>query len=150
MPLPERLPHFGSGTGPVTIASVCQVAGRWGLDPTFAEKLLRASQTLPFATWIFSGARSSRHQSATSPTPFDQSTHADRDPDGCPRLATGADVQPVSPGVRIDLSAVAFMGRAWQNQGLRWGGGAPVGDDGIPVGNERWHVDMGARPNPPR
>lgn len=130
---------------PISDLVVCEFAGDWGISPALALKLVLAQEELPFPLHIFSGARSRRHQQNLSSTPFDVSTHANEDTDGCARLATGADVQPLSPGVRLSGPAVAQMGAAFVRQGLRWGGGAPVGDDGIPVGVERWHVDLGPR-----
>ncbi|MFG0329819.1 MAG: hypothetical protein ACF8PN_07980 [Phycisphaerales bacterium] len=140
---PETLPNPASEI--VSSERLCDIAARWGITAQLAWKLIRAAADVPFDIWIFSGARSVAHQERVSSTPFDRSTHADTDARGCPRLATGADVQPVSPGVRLSGAAVAQLGAAMVRQGLRWGGGAGVGDDGIPVGNERWHFDLGPR-----
>lgn len=144
--IPERIPN--PRTTPISDLVVCELAGDWGISPALAMKLVLAQEELPFDLWIFSGARTRATQDRVSSTPFETSTHADHDATGCPRLATGADVQPVSPGVRSVPAAVAQMGAAFVRQGLRWGGGAPVGDDGIPVGVERWHVDLGPRRPP--
>ena len=129
-------------------AKMCTIAERWGLDSDLARRIVEAQAEIPFDLWIFSGARDSFKQAQVSRTPFHLSTHADTDERGCPRLSTGADVQPSSPAIRKMPMAVAQMGAAFVRHGLRWGGGAPVGDDGIPVGNERWHVDLGPRRPP--
>lgn len=121
------------------------MAATWQIDERLADRLSRAQQELPFDLWIFSGSRSRSEQERVSTTPFARSTHADRREDGCPRLATGADVQPILPGIRLSTPAVAQMGAAFVRAGLRWGGGADVDEVGIPVGNERWHVDLGPR-----
>lgn len=129
----------------VSNLELCDLASRWGIHVGLAEQLIRAAGELPFDIWIFSGARSQEEQAGLGSVPFNVSTHADRDERGCFRLATGVDVQPVSPAVRLSGAAVAQLGAAMIRQGLRWGGGAPVGDDGIPVGVERWHFDRGPR-----
>lgn len=144
MPLPETLPDALAATP----ADVCAFADRWGVEPALMLRAIQAAGDVPFDVWIFSGARSATEQSRLSPTPFSVSTHADHDAQGCPRLATGIDMQPVSPGVRLSSAAVAQLGAAAVFRGLRWGGGAPVGDDGIPVGVERWHFDLGPRAPP--
>lgn len=146
--IPQRLPNPFSD--PTTPTQVCAIADRWGLDPNVVDRLIAARGEVPFDLWIFSGSRSEGHQRSVSSTPFDSSTHADVDLDGCPRLATGADVQPVDIANRLDLVTIAQMGAAFTRAGLRWGGGAPVGDlssdePGFPVGVERWHVDLGPR-----
>lgn len=132
----------------VTRADICSLAERLQVSPELIDRVVTAAARVPFDLWIFSGARTRAHQEAISNTPFDLSTHADTDARGCRRLATGVDVQPRAPGIRLSSAAVAQMGAAMVHAGLRWGGGAPVGDDGIPIGNERWHVDLGPRAPP--
>lgn len=145
--LPQRVPNPKRDL--VTPGTVCEIADRWKVRPNLIHKVVQAQGDLPFDLWIFSGARSREHQEEVSDTPFEISTHANRDRTGCPRLATGVDVQPVSPGVRAIKAAVAQMGAALTLRGLRWGGGAPVDDTGVPVGNEAWHVDLGPRSTHP-
>lgn len=145
MPLPEKIPN--PSRVPISDLVVCELAFDWGISPELASRLVAVQGELPFDIWIFSGARSRREQSRFA-LPFDRSTHADHDAFGCPRLSTGADVQPVSPAVRLSRPAVAQLGAAAVRQGLRWGGGAPVDDTGIPVGNEAWHFDLGPREPP--
>lgn len=144
--IPRRVPN--PRTDAVTRATICQLADRMGVSPELLDRLTHAQAQLPFELHIFSAARSRDHQARVSSTPFDRSTHADEDTRGCPRLATGVDVQPVQAGIRQSGAAVAQMGAAFVHAGLRWGGGAPVGADGIPVDNERWHVDLGPRAPP--
>lgn len=141
--LPDRIPN--SRIEPVSNESFCRMAEKWGVSPDLLWRLIQTAGELPFDIMIFSGARARGEQERVSGTTFDRSTHANEDPNGCPRYATGADVQPVSPGVRSVPAAVAQLGAAAVRAGLRWGGGAPVGPDGIPVGNERWHFDLGPR-----
>lgn len=143
MSIPETVPN--PRVRIVSNADLCDLAKRWGISQTLAARLVAGVMDLPFDVWIFSGARSRESQSNVSNTSFERSTHADTDEFGCPRLATGVDVQPVSPAIRISDLAVAQLGAAMVRQGLRWGGGAAVGDDGIPVGVERWHFDLGPR-----
>jgi len=142
--IPQRVPNLR--VEPFDMAQLCAMASAWGVAPTLVDKVVKAASTLPYDLWIFSGSRGREHQTEISATPFDESTHADEDANGCARLATGLDVQPISPGVRVSLTDVAQMGAAMVLQGLRWGGGAPFDDTGFPVGNERWHVDLGPRP----
>lgn len=143
MSFPQRIPN------PVRVfvstEAICDLAERWGISFDLAYRLTTAAGELPFDLWIFSGARTPDEQSGLQSIDFNISTHADRDARGCPREATGADVQPISIGVRESPMAVAQMGAAFVRAGLRWGGGAPVDDTGIPIGNERWHVDLGPR-----
>lgn len=143
MPFPENIPH--RGLEPAGSHEACDLAESWRIHPSLALSLIAAQAELPFRLWIFSGARSRGLQERISHTPFELSTHADTDSRGCPRPSTGADVQPVDPGIRLSGPAVAQMGAAFTRAGLRWGGGADVGPDGIPVGDERWHVDLGPR-----
>jgi len=137
--IPQKVPNPR-----VEPVDACSFADRWGIDLQLAGRVIAAAGDLPFDVWIFSGSRSQGLQEDISDTPFAVSTHADRD-NGCDRLSTGADVQPVSPANRSDLVVVAQMGAAFVRHGLRWGGGARIGPDGIPRGAERWHVDLGPR-----
>lgn len=131
----------------VSVEQVCEIAALWGLDPRLVGKVIAGRGRIAFDVWIFSGARDRETQEGVSNTPFDRSTHADSDAFGCPRLATGVDVQPVSPALRLSDVVVAQFGAAMVISGLRWGGGAPVTETGIPVGKERWHFDLGPRPH---
>lgn len=143
MPIPSKIPN--PRTEPGWALRVCELAESWQVEPILLHKIALAQAELPFDLHLFSGARTRAHQERISSTPFDISTHANEDAMGCPRLATGVDVQPALPGVRVIDSAAAQMGAAFVHQGLRWGGGADVEETGIPEGNERWHVDLGPR-----
>lgn len=132
---------------------MCAVADRWGIDPVLSWKLMLTAAKLPFDIQIFSGARTREQQEQLEregrPTaPFDVSTHADETASGCPRRATGADVQPIDGGVRVIRAAIAQLGAAAVSAGLRWGGGSPVQADGIP--SDFWHFDLGPRSDPHR
>lgn len=150
--IPQRVPNpFNELVGD----QLCAIADRWGLEPDLVQALINARGELPFDIWIFSGSRSRSHQGQISRTPFALSTHADEDETGCPRLSTGADVQPVDIANRMTRAPsietavflpVAQFGAAMTRARLRWGGGAPTNPDtGFPAGVEVWHVDMGPR-----
>jgi len=151
--IPQRVPNPFSE--PVDESMVCAIANRWGLEPVLVDRLIEARNILPFDISIFSGRRELEHQRNVSGTAFDRSTHASHDAGGCERLATGADVQPTSPGNRVTRAPnpeaalflpVAQFGAAVMRSGLRWGGGAALNPrTGFPEGNEVWHVDLGPR-----
>ena len=97
-----------------------------------------ATETGGKAVWIVSGWRSAAEQRRLSrqgrPTaPDDLSTHR-----SCP--ATGVDI---SLGFMPTNFMKAIWGRLTLVQGLRWGGGGPVLESGIPV--DWQHVDTGPR-----
>lgn len=147
--IPQRVPN--PRVDPEAAEMVCALAQRWGIAVELADRLGRMAAMLPFDISIFSGARSRAEQQALEErgrpaTPFATSTHADTDERGCPREATGADVWPTLAGIRESDAAVAQFGSAAVHAGLRWGGGSPVGDSGIPL--DRWHVDLGPRRPP--
>lgn len=149
--IPRRIPN--PRTEPVDAGIICAIANKWGVQPLLIHRLTEAQRMLPFDLWIFSGARDREEQEAlrdepgSQAAPFELSTHADTDERGCPRLATGADVQPADAGIRVITAAVAQMGMAVTLAGLRWGGGSPVDEAGIP--SDRWHVDLGPRSTHP-
>jgi hypothetical protein len=144
--IPERIPSSDDlGDGVEWARAVCELAQRWQVDAQLLYAIAHAQAALPFRLHIFSGSRTAEEQRRLSSTPFALSTHADHDQAGCPRNASGVDVQPILPGVRASRAAVAQMGAAFVLRGLRWGGGAPVDSEGIPVAPEMWHVDLGPR-----
>jgi len=129
---PERI----SGTDP------CDLAVTWGLDVTFASKLAVAVAQYEEQTrgtvFITSGFRTKQSQDRLRrqgrPTADDdRSTHR-----SCP--ATGADVM-------LGFAPVRVQKHIWGNvlflNGLRWGGGSPMDENGIPT--DWQHVDMGPR-----
>lgn len=135
--LPEPVPRLYG-------RDACQWAERWGIDYELAEKLVVAQRnfSLDVANIGFrirSGFRSVEEQRelerAGRPTaPEDLSTHT-----SCP--ATGADLDLV--GVAVTQVSKIHFGRSVVEAGLRWGGGSPVNEVGIP---SDWnHVDLGPR-----
>lgn len=140
MPLRETLP--GPFEPVVDQVDVCAFASRWGIVLRLAEGLFRMARGLPFAIQMISGSRSRSNQTGVSETPFELSTHANEREDGCPRLATGADITPsVAPVQAVKLA----IGTEAALAGLRWGGGAMTDDLGIPLDPEWRHVDLGPR-----
>lgn len=117
-----------------------ELCNEYQLDGRLVEKLLRVLEAVERETgltWtVISGFRSAAEQSELQrqgrPTaPEGCSTHR-----VCP--ATGADVRVASFPTR---TMRATFGRIATEHGLRWGGGSPVDDAGIPID---WnHVDLG-------
>lgn len=135
MPIPQRIDPEAPGT------AVCDMADRWQIHYQLAWGLFSMSRMLPFGISIISGYRTPERQrellndpDATA-APVDRSTHT-----SCP--ATGADLRPHVDV--IDDQVKRAIGSAAQMVGLRWGGGARR-VNGIPVGNEWRHVDLGPR-----
>jgi len=126
----------------VTDSEACDLARRWAVSVDTMERLWLAAQDFLIETGrpvsIISGWRSSAEQKRLSrqgrPTAADdRSTHR-----SCP--ATGVDV---SLGPRPSGFLKATWGRFTLIYGLRWGGGSPVDDGGIPL--DWQHVDTGPR-----
>jgi len=121
----------------------CRLAQTWLISNELAQRLVEMTRRLPFGLWIYSGYRSPEDQQQLVNDPektaaaVDLSTHTT-----CP--ATGADI---TPDVEATRAIKAEMGAVAIQVGLRWGGGAPVDDVGIPVGAEWHHVDLGPRRN---
>ena len=124
-------------------ADVCALSERWGVAPDTIRPLVLSAQDFAEETggkvvWIISGWRSAAEQRRLSrqgrPTAPDAlSTHR-----SCP--ATGVDI---SLGLLPSNFMKAIWGRITLVHGLRWGGGGPVFESGIPVD---WpHVDRGPR-----
>jgi uncharacterized protein YcbK (DUF882 family) len=120
---------------------ICDLSIRWQVAPELAVKLFLLAASLPFSLSIISGYRSPEHQEklrrdpSSGAAPVHLSTHT-----SCP--ATGADVR--VNGIAVDDQVKLTIGRAAERLGLRWGGGASR-VNGIPIGNEWAHVDMGPR-----
>jgi len=126
------------------VADHCDLAGRWGISPDLALRIVRSAQDFERETgrsaWIISGWRSEEEQDALRrrgrPAARNElSTHLT-----CP--ATGADVWLGPLPTRIQK---AIWGRIAVMNGLRWGGGSStsVAQAGIP---SDWpHVDLGPR-----
>lgn len=123
-------------------ARVCDLAARWKVSPDTMDRVWLAAQDFTVQTgrpvYIISGWRSSAEQARLSrqgrpAAPDARSTHR-----SCP--ATGVDIS-------LGLGPSGFMKATWGRltliYGLRWGGGSPVGDGGIPT--DWQHVDTGPR-----
>jgi len=126
----------------ITNSDVCRLARRWTVALDTMDRVWLAAQDFSVETgrpvWIISGWRSREQQRRLSrkgrPTAADdRSTHR-----SCP--ATGVDI---SLGPRPTGFIKATWGRFTLIYGLRWGGGSPVGDGGIP--SDWQHVDTGPR-----
>jgi len=132
------LPELLEGTD---CATLCE---RWGIAPELAASLLvvdeRWRATFPGlgGPSIISGFRTREEQEELSEqgrpaAPDDLSTHR-----SCP--ATGADLSlpvAVTADVKVDFGMIVMVA------GLRWGGGSPLDEQGIPTD---WnHVDLGPR-----
>ena len=126
----------------LTNADYCDLSERWLVDPgTMRRVVLSANdfwQETRTRVRIVSGHRTRSEQKNLRrrgrPTaPDELSTHRT-----CP--ATGVDVSLGFAPTRIQK---AIWGRIVTMQGLRWGGGGPVDDGGIPL--DWQHVDRGPR-----
>ena len=127
----------------ITDSDPCALAGRWRVALDTMERLWLSAQDFERETGgrrvrIISGFRTAAEQRRLSragrPTATDAlSTHR-----SCP--ATGVDI---SLGLLPSNFMKATWGRLTLINGLRWGGGGPVFESGIPVD---WpHVDRGPR-----
>jgi hypothetical protein len=132
--VPERETIAGRDT--------CQLAEKWGVRPDIMQKAIRAADIYLMQTrspvWIISGYRSSAEQQRLGkmgrPTAADEkSTHRT-----CP--ATGMDI---SLGSWVARDKKVYWGQVVELVGLRWGGGSPVDDHGIP--SDWQHIDTGPR-----
>lgn len=135
--IPQRVP------GPLDLeADVCLFAEHWTISTELAHRIQTMQSHFPFLLSIFSGYRTREHQEQllrdgqTNLSP-DVSTHC-----SCP--ATGADLN-VDTLVASQYVKNLF-GQAATKAHLRWGGGAPF-KDGVPIGKEWHHVDLGPRQN---
>jgi len=126
----------------VRSADACRLAQVWGVDEGVMEKIGTAADLFArFAgrpVYIISGFRTRREQSFLSRTgrpaaPDSLSTHR-----SCP--ATGVDI---SLGVPVPSDLIRFWGELLELNGLRWGGGSPADDRGIPT--DWQHADRGPR-----
>lgn len=123
-------------------ADPCELAARWGVSQDLARRLFLSAEDFFFQTrarvWIISGYRTRAEQGDLRrrgrPTASDEtSTHRT-----CP--ATGADV---SIGVLPVRTQKHIWGRILFMNGLRWGGGSQIDENGIP--SDWQHVDLGPR-----
>ena len=115
---------------------------KWGLECNFAYRVAKFIDEAEFALGrdveIISGFRSRKEQEQLSkegrPTaPFYLSNHTT-----CP--ATAIDI---SMGFARTREMKLILGHQAHLNGLRWGGGSPLDDDGLP---SDWnHFDLGPR-----
>ncbi len=131
--IPERIPEHSDGH-----LAFCNWIAKWGLSAILGAKLQKMQELFPTNLLIFSGFRTRDQQDALEregrPTaPFDSSTHTT-----CP--ATGADVR---PDIAWDAAVELTFGLAAATAGLRWGGGGPIDERGIPT--DISHLDLGPR-----
>lgn len=124
---------------PTTVAQICPFASVWGISIELATKLACMQMSFPVGLVIFSGARTEAEQDALRDAgnltaDNDRSTHL-------ARPATGADVR---PNIAMDDVVAHAFGLAAVNAGMRWGGGSPMNERGIP--SDRFHLDLGRRP----
>lgn len=128
----------GLRQGVTPTSDPCEISTRWKLDDRVARALVRMASRLPFGFRIISGHRTREEQlelarQGRPAAPDHLSTHR-----SCP--ATGVDIW---PDVEPTRPVKATLGAAAMEQGLRWGGGSPVDDTGIP---SDWnHFDLGPR-----
>jgi uncharacterized protein YcbK (DUF882 family) len=120
----------------------CEIAYVWQIDERLAKRIVRAADLFLMMqrspVWVISGYRTFREQKALGrmgrPTaPVGVSTHTT-----CP--ATGADI---SLGTLPSMERKKLWGSLVQLEGLRWGGGSSLDDNGIP--SDWQHIDLGPR-----
>ena len=127
---------------PILLEDWCALAARWGVSERTMERVAMSAEDYyeetRFRPEIISGYRTQAKQAqlgrAGRPAaPDNLSTHR-----SCP--ATGVDVSLGFAPTRVQKG---IWGRIVVWNGLRWGGGSPVDDGGMPTD---WaHVDSGPR-----
>jgi len=126
----------------ITLSEPCALASTWGVDDGLMVRVFKAAELYTNFTrspvWIISGWRSRFEQmqlgrGGRPAARDDLSTHRT-----CP--ATGLDI---SLGTVPSREKKTFWGQMVLANGLRWGGGSEVGQDGIP--SDWQHVDLGPR-----
>lgn len=131
---------------PIFLGDECALANRWLVSEDTMRRVVKSAEEFFFETrtraWIISGYRTAAEQAALGrrgrPAARDDlSTHR-----SCP--ATGVDV---SLGLAPGRARIAAWGRIVTLNGLRWGGGSPPDEFGIP--SDWGHVDRGPRRGAP-
>jgi len=126
----------------ITLSDPCVLSQTWGVDQDVMDRVFKAAELFTNFTrspvWIISGARTFLEQMELGrrgrpSAPDELSTHR-----SCP--ATGIDI---SLGPLPSNEKKIFWGQMVQSNGLRWGGGGPIGPRGIPA--DWQHVDRGPR-----
>ena len=135
-----RVPLFISTWNPGQMVCDLRMAP-WILDEELARKLVAGAMRLEFGIEIYSGYRSPQEQedlikAGRPAAPVGVSNHTT-----CPSRA--ADVRPL---IAVTDVVKARLGEVMVSSGLRWGGGAPVDQNGIPIKGEWRHFDLGKRP----
>lgn len=130
MPLPQRIEPYET--------DFCGVLERWMIHPRLAQALFTIAARAPFGISIISGYRSPARQAELE---------AQGRPTADPNLSTHLSCPAGGADVRLDVAVTdavkATFGRLAVEAGLRWGGGSPVDQNGIP---SDWnHVDLGPR-----
>lgn len=124
---------------------VCELVGRWKIEQELAQRVkVLALQFFGgyVGIRIISGYRSPEKQTQLLNDPeYQAAPVALSNHTICPARAVDLD-----PVIEATGPVKAELGRCARLAGLRWGGGAPFDDAGIPVGNEWRHVDLGPRP----
>ena len=117
-----------------TPKEICDFSSKWTLDDDLGSRLVILAGAYPVPIRIISGNRSWQEQNSL-PEGIDPSIS---DHTKCPSRAADLDpaVSSLDPLVKIEIGVACIAA------GLRWGGGAPVNDMGIPIKNEWRHVSL--------
>lgn len=128
MPLPLRIDP---------IMNICSMTeAPWLLEFPLATRLVQVRQNLEFGFSLISGFRSEQQQ---------EQLRADGRPTAPPGCSTHTVCPARGADIRFDIEPVRAaklrFGTEVRRAGLRWGGGSPVDENGIP---QDWnHVDTG-------
>jgi hypothetical protein len=124
--------------GAAWVQEFCTWADRWGLDISFASRLVKFAENFPAPVDIISGYRTDAEQRALIAS--GEATLAPELSNHCACPAWAADIW---PQIAVTNVVKASVGPAARVAGLRWGGGSPVNPQGIP---SDWnHLDEGPR-----
>jgi len=120
----------------------CELAAMWQVDERTMKRVVIAADLFLMQTrspvWIISGYRTRQEQAflqrgGRPAAPDGVSTHR-----SCP--ASGVDI---SLGTLPSLGHKLLWGTLIRIQGMRWGGGSKVDDEGVPL--DWQHADLGPR-----
>jgi len=134
----------------LTCGDVIDIVIQWKIHPTLAGKLIfivfpLIIKYLNRKPHIISGLRSCERQADLTAeglmtAPCGLSTHIVGVATPIGKLATGVDI---SFGFAPTNAQKLAVGAIVEAAGLRWGGGAKRDSNGIPVGHEWAHIDLG-------